>query len=513
MSHESDYETDESESLVWAWALVESAVDGIISIDAQGAIEYVNASAQTLFGYSQEELRGQNVKILMPQPFHDAHDGYLLNYLKSGEKKIIGIGREVLGMRKDHSTFPMHLSVSEARVSGRRRFTGLIHDVTNQKNSQAEKDQLLQKLNWRNKELNCLYRIGELVRGSELNQDIQREIVQILDSALSDSGVTGMRLTLEDSVTTSQLFETTPWELSVDIFIGNQRRGRLEIFSVHDQENSGTSTPDDKRSLLDGIARLLGESLGHREADAKVIQASKLASIGELAAGVGHEINNPINSIMNCADILKKQAGPDTKIMEFSEHIRSEAERIAKIVRDLLAFSRQDTELFSSARMGDIVESVVTLCGKKIENSNIHLALNIPGDLPKVECRSEQIQQVLMNLIINAIHALNEKYSDADENKKLTIEAHHISSQTVPCLRISVKDFGTGISLTHLDRIYDPFFTTKGRDRGTGLGLSVSDGIIKSHNGTLSVDSQLGEYTEFRIELPLRLEKDHENEK
>jgi PAS domain S-box-containing protein len=508
MTNEDLTGTNQPESLIWAWALVESAVDGIISIDGAGIIEYANHSALKMFGYTQEEILGRNVKMLMPQPFQDRHDEYLKHYMQTGEKKIIGIGRDVVGMRKDHSTFPIHLSVSEVELEGKRRFTGSIHDISEQKEAQVEKDHLLQQLNWRNKELNCLYRIGELVRGGELNEKIQHEIVQILDGALSDSEVTGLRLSMEDVFTTSTHFQETPWELSVEILVEDRRRGLLEIFFVHEQvKDSADSTLNEKQSLLNAIARLLGESLGHREAEVKVVHASKLASIGELAAGVGHEINNPVNSIINCADILLKQAEPDTKLAQFSEHIRSEADRIATIVRDLLTFSRQDTTLFSVASMRDIVETVLTLCGKNIERSRIHLELDIPDDLPKLECRSEQVQQVLMNLVINAIHALNEKYPQQDENKKITISAIDQSDNAVPNIRLSVRDNGTGISPTHLERIYDPFFTTKGRDSGTGLGLSVSDGIIKNHNGNMSVDTQWGEYTNFYVDLPLSIQR------
>jgi PAS domain S-box-containing protein len=509
MNEEESFESGQTESLIWAWALVESAVDGIISIDERGLVEYANPSALTMFGYSLEEMLGNNIKMLMPQPFHDQHDGYLSHYMQTGKKKIIGIGREVLGMRKDHSTFPIHLSVSEVELEGKRRFTGLIHDISETKNAQSEKDHLLQELNWRNKELNCLYRIGELVRGGDLDKEIQLEIVQILDGALNDSEVTGLRLSMDDVVTTSTHFQETPWKLSVEILVEDRHRGTLAIFFLHNQdENSEGSTLNEKRSLLNAIARLLGESLGHREAEAKVLHASKLASIGELAAGVGHEINNPINSIINCADILMKQGESDSKLAQFSEHIRSEAERIATIVRDLLTFSRQDTTLFSAANMRDIVDTVLTLCGKNIEKSHIHLEVQVSDSLPRMECRSEQVQQVLMNLVINAIHALNEKYPNEDPNKKLAIEAVDHSDQPIPTLRLSVRDHGTGISPTHLERIYDPFFTTKGRDSGTGLGLSVSDGIIKNHNGNMSAETQWGEYTHFHIDLPLHIQRD-----
>lgn len=496
---------------IWAWGLVESAVEGIATIDELGLIEYMNPAASKLFGYSLEEAIGKNIKMLMPNPYSREHDDYLRNYLKTGKQKVIGIGREVVGLRKDGSTFPMHLSVSEVEINGQRRFTGLIHDITNRRNAQAEKDRLLQELNWRNKELNCLYRIGELLRSNVLSEDVQEDIVQILDATLSRSNITGVRLSVDDITCASSDFQSTPWIASVDIVVEQRRRGSLEVATLQDPAehiDDVDGMPEDNQSLLDAIGRLLGEALAHQEAEAKVLHASKLASIGEMAAGMGHEINNPVNGIINCADLLLGQPSADPKTIELAGLIRSEAERIARIVRDLLTFSRQDTALFSAAHFKDIVDSVITLSRKSLEKSHIQLTVDIDERVPKLECRSEQIQQVVMNLVINAIHALDEKYPEPHDNKKLTISAKALTQKGVPFLRMSIIDYGMGIAPAHLERIYDPFFTTKGRNAGTGLGLSVSDGIVKNHKGTISVESEHGEYTAFHVDLPLRLNRE-----
>lgn len=240
-----------------------------------------------------------------------------------------------------------------------------------------------------------------------------------------------------------------------------------------------------------------------RYAEAQVIQASKLASVGELAGGVAHEINNPINGIMNCADILMSSVREGTRERQYVELIRSEADRVAIIVRNLLTFSRQEREEHSQARLTDIVNVVLSLSGKSIAKAHIDLTVDVPEDLPKVRCRSERIQQVLMNLIINALHALEERYPGADPNKKLFIRGAVVSLFGRRHMRLTVEDYGTGIDPTHIDRLFDPFFTTKGRDKGTGLGLSVSDGIVKEHGGTLSVESEFGNFTRFHVDLPL----------
>jgi signal transduction histidine kinase len=255
--------------------------------------------------------------------------------------------------------------------------------------------------------------------------------------------------------------------------------------------------------LITAIAAALAEMVERRDAESKVIQASKLASIGELAAGVGHEINNPLNGIINCADILIQVLADRPKDRQFAELIRSESERIARIVQNLLTFSRQDRESHSPARLLDIVDAVLSLSRKKIAKSHVRLNVEVSEDLPRVKCRSEQMQQVLMNLIINALHALDEKYPGVDADKVLHITAKQQQVDALPWLRLTVEDHGCGIAPIHMDRLFDPFFTTKSREVGTGLGLSVSDGIVKDHGGRITVESEFGKFARFHVELPL----------
>ncbi|MBI4558228.1 MAG: PAS domain S-box protein [Candidatus Hydrogenedentes bacterium] len=488
----------------WTRAIVETAVDGIITIDEGGLIEYFNPAAERMFGYKAAEVHGKNIKLLMPSPDREAHDRYIADYRKTGKAKIIGIGREVTGRRKDGSTFPMHLAVSEVTLGGRRIFTGIIHDITAQRKAQQEKDRLLTDLNKRNIELTCLYRMGESTRSRELMADIFNDVVRLIRPAFSQPEATCARVTFDGEVYVDSDFRTTEHRISADIIASGRKRGEVEVFFRGERPTLEIGPfLEEERDLIDAVARGIGETVERREAEAKVIQASKLASIGELAAGVGHEINNPVNAIMNCADLLVKNLDEAPKNRQLAQLIRSEADRIANIVSNLLTFSRQDREHHSPARLCDIVEGVLSLTSKKIAKSHISLLVDVPETLPKVKCRSEQIQQVLMNLIINAMHALDERYPGMDPDKLLAISAHQIGDDGRPFLRLTIEDHGSGIAPSNLERIFDPFFTTKGRDKGTGLGLSVSDGIVKDHGGSILVESEVGRFARFHVDLPL----------
>ncbi|MDM8515722.1 cache domain-containing protein [Desulfobacterales bacterium HSG16] len=236
---------------------------------------------------------------------------------------------------------------------------------------------------------------------------------------------------------------------------------------------------------------------------AKLQQQQKLESIGILAGGVAHEINNPINGIMNYAQLIKDRLNPENALIEFADEIIIETNRVATIVHNLLAFARYEKEFHSPARISDIVESALSLIRTVIRHDQVTLKTDVPDDLPEIRCRSQQIQQVLMNLMTNARDALNEKYPGYDENKKIILSAHLLEKEGKKWIRTSVVDQGPGIAPEIRERMFDPFFTTKPRDRGTGLGLSISYGIVQEHNGILHMESVQGKYTQFNLDLPV----------
>lgn len=491
------------ESKAWTRAIIESAVDGIITIDEMGLIEYINPAAVKMFGYEPDEVIGKNVSILIAEDHQPHHDAYLARYRETGERKIIGTIRELDGRHKSGRLFPFELSVSEVYIGDRRLFTGILHDITSRRIAQEEKDRLLRVLNRRNIQITCLYRIGESVRSGQEFSAICGDVAETIRTSFQHPDQVRARISFDGTEYVRGQDGPSKHSMCCDITVSGRKRGEVEIAYVGAFDPDAAPFQSEERDLIEGIAAVLGETVERRDAQSKVIQASKLASIGELAAGVGHEINNPLNAIINCADILIHGLAEDTKERQFAELVRSESERIARIVRNLLTFSRQDREKHSPARLIDIVEAVLSLSRKKIAKSMVALTVDVPDNLPKLKCRSEQLQQVLMNLIINALHSLDEKHPTGDPDKVMEIVARPIELDGRPFLRLTVEDHGTGISGAHMDRLFDPFFTTKGRDVGTGLGLSVSDGIVKDHGGQISIESKHGEFARFHVDLPL----------
>ena len=231
-------------------------------------------------------------------------------------------------------------------------------------------------------------------------------------------------------------------------------------------------------------------------------QGQKLESIGTLASGVAHEINNPLTGIINYAQLIHDRI-EDPKLGDFAEGIIEEGNRVAKIVKSLLSFSRQESERHSPADISDLLESTLSLIGSVLRKDQIQLQLEIEPNLPLIKCRSQQIQQVLLNLLTNARHALNERYPEYDEDKILRVTIDIVEKGEQPWLRTVIEDHGAGIPQTIIDRIFDPFFSTKPRETGTGLGLSISYGLVREHHGHLLVESEPNVYTRLTMELPV----------
>jgi PAS domain S-box-containing protein len=238
-----------------------------------------------------------------------------------------------------------------------------------------------------------------------------------------------------------------------------------------------------------------------RELEAQLRQQQRLESVGTLASGVAHEINNPIQGIMNYADLIYGNSSDRELVEDFAKEINIESNRVAKIVRNLLAFSRQDaSEEPEPVQMIEVVESSLSLIRAVLRSDHIAVDVSAEPGLPPVHCRAQQIQQIIMNLVTNARDALNSRYGEYDEQKRIELRVQR--SARSGWVRVSVRDFGAGIPAEVLPRIFDPFFTTKGRDQGTGLGLAVSHGIAQEHSGELTVETVRGQGTCFILELP-----------
>lgn len=236
-------------------------------------------------------------------------------------------------------------------------------------------------------------------------------------------------------------------------------------------------------------------------AQKKLIHNDRLASLGQLSASVAHEINNPISGVLNLSMLLQrmlKQDGvPPERLEEFRKYlgqVTSETARVGRIVSDLLAFSRRSKPQRAPADLNRIVRSTLSLVQHKMKLSNVMVEARLAEDLPAAPCDSSQIQQVVLNLLLNAAEATQTK-----PERRVSLETALGDGAAI----LTVSDNGEGIPAENLSKIFDPFFTTKSEGKGVGLGLAVSYGIIQAHGGDIEVKSQPGQGTTFTVSLPL----------
>jgi PAS domain S-box-containing protein len=235
----------------------------------------------------------------------------------------------------------------------------------------------------------------------------------------------------------------------------------------------------------------------------ELMRSEHLASVGKLAAGVAHEVNNPINGIINYAQILLNKLDTGSKEHEIAGRIIKESDRIAGIVSGLLSFARESKEGKRIVHISEIMSDSLALTETQLKKDGIKLAINIDPSLPRINAQPQHIEQVFLNLISNACFALNRKYPEAHHDKILRISTETALAGDTQHVRITFYDHGAGIPAGILDKIMDPFFTTKNGE-GTGLGLSISHGIIRDHGGCIRIDSVEGKYTKVVMDLPVQ---------
>jgi PAS domain S-box-containing protein len=238
----------------------------------------------------------------------------------------------------------------------------------------------------------------------------------------------------------------------------------------------------------------------------KLREQYRLESIGKLASGLAHEINNPLQSILNFAQLIRARAGTGP-IREYAEEIAHEVRRLSDIMRNLQSLVHQEDRLPVEIRLSDLVERTLSLFRAALRKESIEIELDLPGDLPAAWGRAHGVQQVLINLLTGARDALNARFPLHHEDKRIRVSARAVEQGAFRRLRLTVEDRGAPIPAQHLARVFEPFSMVSGRDQGAGLRLAISHGIARENGGELSVESDPQGSTSFHLDLPIASEQ------
>lgn len=488
--------------------ILEHAPGYIVLCDLDANILYVN---RTEHGYKMEETIGRSYyDFLTPtqaELFRDAHRVVR----QTGEDQVIDTYLDT----PDHGRIHLLTRIAAFRpLDGNeiRGFVNIVADVTDVKVAE-ERVAVLERQRAQDalaREVLRTERILETMMDGYLLLAEDATIIDCNDASCRIHGATRNELI---GRTLRELASASVADAAVDVLQRVRNDGPLRYESVHrtkgdttvDVEVSVAALPRENETLIVAFVRDISEAKqaarDNAELAAQLQQQQRLESIGTLASGVAHEINNPLQGIISFAELIVRRA-EDEQNKTYASEIVAECKRVAEIVNNLLAFARSESDAPSVATFADIVASTLSLLSGLLMRDNIVLEANVPDDLPGFECRGQQMRQVVMNLLTNARDALNERYPEPDANKRMEITAESFQRGMDTWLRLSVTDYGNGVPPENVARVFDPFFSTKKTRRGTGLGLSVSHGIVTEHGGLLRVDSEVGAYTTFTLELP-----------
>ena len=466
-------------------AVIESAVDGIILIDEHGRIEAFNPAAERLFGYVEDEVVGRNVSVLMPPPYCDEHDDYLARYLATGQSHIIGIGREVSGRRRDGTTFPMHLSVGEVRGEGERRFTGIVHDLT-------ERDLLTRRLTasearWRSvieSAVDAIILIDSRGCVEAFNSSAER-LFGYRESEIVGENVS--RLMPQPDRDRHDGYLERYLETGEQRIIGVGR----EVLAMR---RNGTTFPAQLsvgEMVVNGERKFTGivhDLTSRVRIEAQLREQTTMARLGEMAAVVAHEVKNPLAGIRGAVQVLGSRMAPESKEASVAHQIVARIDGLNEFVNDLLLLSRPATPHPMRLDLADVVNSTVAIFAQDQSMSGVRIETD--GSAPPVMADAELLKIVITNLILNGAQAM-----ERQGPVHLTLRGDGNYAE------LSVRDAGPGIPAAARANLFTPFYTTK--SRGTGLGLATAKRLVEAHHGVIELTCPDDGGTVVTIRLPI----------
>ena len=490
-------------------ALYEDLPDAVFLADGDsGIIIGANQAAERLLARPLNEIVGLHQTDIHPTDVSDvSREIFRTQRLESEETSHAEAVTHFI-VRSDGEHVPVEISVRLVSLSGRPVMQGVFRNISARQKAaellRREKEQAQKYLDVAGVAFVALNREGRITMINQRGLEIL-EYKSESDLLDKDWFETCIPKPLRDQIrgVYKQVMAGRKERLESPENLVLTRSGKQRIIAWNDivlQDEAGTITGT--LSSGEDITEHRRAEQERMEMESQLRQTQKLESIGTLASGVAHEVNNPLTGIINYAQLIHDRID-DAKLRNYAQGIIEEGTRVANIVKSLLSFSRQESERHSPASMSDLIDSTLSLISSVLSKDQIQLTVEIAPDLPLLQCRSQQIQQVLLNLLTNARDALNDRYPEFDENKALRISVGLAEREEGSWIRTIVEDHGSGIPADIIERIFDPFFSTKPKERGTGLGLSISYGLVRDHDGQLLVESKPNTYTRFTMDLPL----------
>jgi PAS domain S-box-containing protein len=478
--------------------IIRTNMDGFWLADMQGNFLDVNEAYCRLIGYSRDELLNMSVADIevAEKPEETVEH--------SRKEKEVGYDRfETCHRRKNGEIIDVDVSVNYLPTDGGRMFV-FIRDITERKRIEKE---LRTSHDYLDRILNSMvevlivvdtdYNIIDINRsflkyyGGKRKDIIGRKCYEVLHLLSEPCFAAQHRCPLRTVLKTGKPFHAEHVYEAVE---GQEFTFEVSMFPLVDSAGNIEALVEMQHDITE--SKRAEEEKGQLEQKAQV--ASRLASVGEMAAGIAHEINNPLTSVIGYSQLLSERDDMPEDVRMDLKAIDEGAQRVAGIIKRLLTFARQTRPERTLANVNELITNTLDLRAYHLRTNNIRVTTELAADLPITTADPAQLQQVFLNIIVNAETAMKL----ARGKGKLLIKTEEVNG----IIRISFKDNGPGIARENLARIFDPFFTTREVGQGTGLGLSICHGIIAEHKGKIWVESEMGKGSTFIVELPIVVE-------
>jgi len=527
-----------------------SVRDGIVMLDAEGNISIWNKGAEKIFGYRRQEADEKNfISLVIPERFHSNYFEIFKEFMKKGKEITSEKTFELTAARKNGEEFPVEISLSSVNIKGFWHATGILRDITQRKKIEEaiiDSEKFLRStIDSLSAHIAIVDENGEIItvnrawedfaveNNAEINVCEGANYLQVCDGATGEFAgdakafAGGIRRVMNGEKDEFSLEYSCDSPGEQRWFAGKVTKfsqgGPVRIVISHENITDRKKAEEELRKSHRELENTYKEL---KAAQSAILQREKMASIGQLAAGVAHEINNPIGFVSGNLRALNKYIDKFTEFIDFQSEIIEKfklkevldemnskkkklkidyikedicdlikesldgTERVSKIVQNLKTFSRIDEASYKEADINECIESTVNIVWNELKYK-AEVKKNY-GTIPKIKCYPQELNQVFMNLLVNASHAI-------EHFGEIIIKTWHDREN----IFISVSDTGSGISEEIKNRIFEPFFTTKDVGKGTGLGLSITYDIIKKHNGEITVESETGKGSTFTVKIPV----------
>jgi len=520
--------------------LLDSTPDAMLFVNTQNKVVLVNAQFEKIFGYSQDEIVGKKLDILVPDRYKKNHTRMVQKFFEYPNVRPMGSHLEIYAKKKDGGEFPVDISLSPLQTDEELLVTAAVRDITKRKEAeeQIELNYYIQKVTNSmlkisleplsleeqfNRILDLILNVPNLSlqsKGAIFLKDPKAEVLILkahngfteadslpctevpLGHCLCGKSAAMSKLVYAediDGIHEIHDAESFPHgHYCVPIVSGKNLYGLLNVY-IQEGHKRTNREEDFLTSVTSTLATIIERKRGEQEKkdlQRQLAQAEKLAALGRFTANIAHEIRNPLTSVGGFARRLAKTIAEDTREKDYADIIIAEVTRLEKILKNVLSFSREGVPNFTENDLSEVIERVLLMNEDLFKEKSIVIN-RFFEDLPRFSFDKDMIIEVLENIFLNAVDSMS-------GGGNLTITTEKKTGPEKSDVIIRVQDTGGGISEEQMQMIFEPFYTTKAAEQGTGLGLSITKKILESMNGTVEIESKVGKGSVVILSLPLK---------